>query len=65
MTKEERNYIKRVLNDVIQTRSYVTTEMIIKSAWRKMNDGWFTYFYNTITGERKFKLEDGDLYDSN
>lgn len=23
-------------------------------------DGWFTYFVNAKTGEKKFKLEDGD-----
>jgi hypothetical protein len=25
--------------------------------WRKFNDGWFTYYYNTETGEKKFRLD--------
>lgn len=29
--------------------------------WRKFCDGWFTYFYNVETGERKFNLEPGDV----
>lgn len=24
------------------------------------NDGWFTYYINIKTGEKKFKLEEGD-----
>lgn len=28
--------------------------------WRKFYDGWFEYYYNIETGERKFKLEPGD-----
>ena len=27
----------------------------------QVNDGWFTYYVNVETGERKFKLEIGDL----
>lgn len=29
--------------------------------WYKVNDGWFTYFVNKKTGEKKFALEDGDV----
>lgn len=29
--------------------------------WREFYDGWFTYFYNVETGERKFKLDPGDI----
>lgn len=32
-----------------------------KNTWHKFNDGWFTYFVNTLTGEKKFELEDGDI----
>jgi len=28
--------------------------------WRKFYDGWFEYYYNIETGERKFKLEPSD-----
>lgn len=31
--------------------------------WKKFNDGWFTYYVNTETGERKFTLEDDDMKD--
>lgn len=27
----------------------------------KFNDGWFTYYVNTETGEKKFELEEGDI----
>ena len=26
----------------------------------EVNDGWFTYYVNVQTGERKFKIEDND-----
>ena len=29
--------------------------------WRKTSDGWFTYYYNVNTGEKKFKLDKGDV----
>lgn len=29
--------------------------------WKKFYDGWFTFFYNIETGERKFKLDPGDV----
>ena len=29
--------------------------------WKKFDDGWFTYYYNIETGERKFELEPGDI----
>lgn len=29
--------------------------------YRKFNDGWFGFYYNIHTGERKFKLDDGDI----
>ena len=29
--------------------------------WYKYNDGWFTYYINIETGEKKFTLEDGDF----
>lgn len=29
--------------------------------WYEVNDGWFTYYVNKRTGERKFTLEDGDV----
>lgn len=25
--------------------------------WRKINDGWFTYYYNSNTGEKKFRQD--------
>lgn len=28
--------------------------------WKKFYDGWFEYYYNIKTGERKFKLEPCD-----
>ena len=27
----------------------------------KFNDGYFTYYVNTLTGEKKFELEEGDV----
>lgn len=27
----------------------------------KWNDGWFTYYVNVVTGEKKFILEDNDI----
>ena len=29
--------------------------------WREFYDGWFAYYVNIETGEKKFKLEDGDV----
>lgn len=29
--------------------------------WRRFSDGWFTYYYNVDTGERKFSLSPGDI----
>ena len=29
--------------------------------WYEINDGWFTYYANKATGEKKFELEDGDI----
>lgn len=29
--------------------------------WREFYDGWFTFYYNVVTGERKFKLDPGDI----
>lgn len=28
--------------------------------YRKFDDGWFTYYINIVTGEKKFTLEEGD-----
>lgn len=27
----------------------------------KWNDGFFTYYINAVTGEKKFELEEGDI----
>ena len=27
----------------------------------QFSDGWFTYYYNIETGERKFRLDDNDV----
>lgn len=27
----------------------------------KFNNGFFTYFVNTVTGEKKFTLDEGDI----
>ena len=29
--------------------------------WRKFSDGWFTYYINVTTGEKKLNLEEGDI----
>ncbi len=29
--------------------------------WYKFNDGWFTYYINKDTGEKKLHLEPGDV----
>lgn len=29
--------------------------------WYEINDGWFTYYANVKTGQKKFELEDGDI----
>ena len=29
--------------------------------WKKFSDGWFTYYYNIETGEKKYKLGPGDI----
>ena len=31
------------------------------SEWEEYNDGWFTYYYNKKTGEKKLHLEEGDV----
>lgn len=31
------------------------------TVWKKFYDGWFEYYYNTTTGEKKFKLDASDL----
>lgn len=30
-------------------------------SWRKFNDGWFDYYYNTATGEQKLHLDADDI----
>ena len=27
----------------------------------KLNDGWFTYYVNVSTGDKKFKLDEDDI----
>lgn len=29
--------------------------------WKRFNDGWFTYFYNVETGEKKYILDPDDV----
>ncbi len=29
--------------------------------WKKISDGWFTYYINRETGERKLHLDPGDV----
>ena len=29
--------------------------------YRKVSDGWFTYYVNTVTGEKKFELGENDF----
>lgn len=29
--------------------------------WRRFYDGWFEYYYNVETGERKFRLDLDDI----
>jgi hypothetical protein len=29
--------------------------------WYKWDDGWFEYYVNIKTGEKKFELEPGDI----
>lgn len=29
--------------------------------WYKWNDGWFEYYINANTGEKKLQLEEGDI----
>ena len=29
--------------------------------YRKFFDGWFTYYVNILTGEKKFTLDPGDI----
>lgn len=31
------------------------------NTYYKFNDGYFTYYVNTLTGEKKFELEEGDI----
>jgi regulator of RNase E activity RraB len=33
----------------------------IMNKYYEFFDGWFTYFVNVKTGEKKFELEDGDI----
>ena len=33
----------------------------IRMKYRKIKDGWFTYYVNVETGEKKFKLDAGDI----
>ena len=37
------------------------SEAIGSNEYFKENDGWFTYFVNVRTGEKKLKLDDGDV----
>lgn len=31
------------------------------NTYYKFSDGFFTYFVNTVTGEKKFALDEGDI----
>lgn len=73
-TKEKirKHLINAFTKHIIKQRSYITFTSDFKNLqyWKKIDDGWFTYYYNTETGERKFRLDDNDVliedeYDSN
>lgn len=32
-----------------------------KNRYYKTSDGWFDYYVNVATGEKKFKLDEGDI----
>ena len=32
-----------------------------KNRYYKLSDGFFTYYVNEATGEKKFRLDDGDI----
>ena len=35
---------------------------MMDNQYYKISDGWFTYFVNKTTGEKKFKLDETDDY---
>lgn len=37
------------------------TEKADSKIWKEYNDGWFTYFVNKKTGEKKYELDEGDV----
>lgn len=52
-------------NDVIAWRplpeSYVYKADNSQSKYYRFSDGWFDYFVNVVTGEKKYRLEEGDI----
>ena len=40
---------------------YTGVYMIYFNKYYQMNDGWFTYYVNISTGEKKFKLDNDDI----
>jgi hypothetical protein len=65
MTEEEirKQLIGTFAKHLIKQRSYITitSDFTKLPYWKKFNDGWFTYYYNTETGERKFRLDENDV----
>lgn len=65
MNEEEikKQLIRTFAKHIIKQRSYVTvtSDFTKLQFWKKFNDGWFTYYYNIETGERKFRLDDNDV----
>ena len=35
-------------------------EVLLVAKYYKYNDGWFIYFINTETGEKKYNIDDDD-----
>ena len=33
----------------------------MENMYYRFSDGWFTYYVNVVTGEKKFRLEEGDV----
>lgn len=45
----------------MSTKVLSTANTRISNRYHKAYDGWFNYYVNVDTGEKKFKLDEGDI----
>ena len=58
--REKLTVTSKTVDDIVKN-ACERSELISNNEYYKENDGWFTYYVNSRTGEKKFKLDEGDV----